>query len=261
MRAMMYDGDELYYLTAPDKKFTVEAHHYEKNAASDMSRLLSGFNHTDPVSFYGKLDLRRQFKTFSDPRFASHEAKAKPVENTTLDGKPVFKLVVTARNGQVLIAYYDPENSGALLRYEASTVYDVEAKQHLPIRHIGTITYGPSSLGYPVPKEHRSWYLKPDGTTVPDFETEYLEYSNYTPTADDFDLEKQYGITPLPRPDSAGPAPEGKPGFGNPSRGIGRWLWAFVAVLAAVTLGLAVFTWRRRRRATGVSGGQRVANR
>lgn len=255
---MIYDGDELYYLSAPDKKLAIESHYYENNAALDLSRLLSGFNHTDTMSFNGKLDVRRQFKTFSDPRFASHQAKAKPVENTTLDGKPAFKLVVTSSNGQVMVAYYDPENSGALLRYEASSVYDVEAKKYLPIRHIGTMTYAPSPLGYPVPKEHRSWFQQPDGTIVPDFETEYLEYSDYTPTADDFDLEKQYGIKPLPRSDSAGPPPEGKLGFGNPNRGIGRWLWAVVAVLVAVTLGLAALNWRKRRRTAGENSGPRL---
>lgn len=37
VRAMIYDGDELYYLTAPEKRFAIEAHHYETGAANNVA--------------------------------------------------------------------------------------------------------------------------------------------------------------------------------------------------------------------------------
>jgi len=68
---------------------------------------------------------------------------------------------------------------------------------------------------------------------VPHSFSEVTEYVKYTPTADDFDLEKQFGVKPLP--------------YGGAAAGRSKsWLYAVAGVLAAVTVGLVAAARRRR---------------
>ena len=251
VRGMMFDQDELYYLQKADDKYTVKGHNYNTENQMELYRILSGYSYAAPLSFNGKLDLRREFQSYSDPRFANLRPAPKSMENSTLDGKPVHKLTVLSHGDRSTIAFYDPANSGALLRYESSHSYDFDTLKVVPIRTIGTISYVDSPLGYPVPKEHKCWYQKPDGTIIRQFEIEYLEYENYTPKSDDFDLEKHYGIKALPRPEAAGPAPEGKSTFASTGSRWGRYLWYIAGALAVTTVGLFVFVWRKRRKNSG----------
>ena len=244
VRGMMFDQDELYYLEQVDGTYTVKAHHYNTESRFELLRILSGYTYAAPLSFVGSLDLRRQFQLYDDPRIAGLRPSPKPITKATLDGKSVLKLTVMSQGDHENVAYYDPENSGALLRYESSHTFDIEALKSVAIRHIGSITYADSPLGYPVPKSHKCWYQKADGTIIRDFEVEYLEYENYTPKADDFDLETHYGLKPLPRPVKAPPSPI-DPVSEIPERNSG--LWIAVGILAISTAVLIVLIRRKYR--------------
>lgn len=59
----------------------------------------------------------RQFQQYDDPRFAGLNPTPKPIQTTILDGKSVLKLVVASKGNHEDLAYFDPKNSGALIRY------------------------------------------------------------------------------------------------------------------------------------------------
>jgi hypothetical protein len=106
------------------------------------------------------------------------------------------------------------------------------------------VEYGPSADGFPVPKRSRGYAKYKDGTIQKAHDVEFLSYERYVPSADDFKLEKEYGlVTPafVPTATSIGLAPASR-----------RW-WPWVvlavgAVLAVVTVAVAR---RSRRRVAG----------
>ena len=115
---------------------------------------------------------------------------------------------------------------------------------------MGEITYVPSDFGYPVPKKYVSNFVEPNGKVTPMLEIDFLKWERYTPTADDFDLEKQFGVKPLPKPVEATPSPiDTVPE--TPERNWGLWIAS--AALVVVTVVLFVFVWRRRRMDRGAS--------
>ncbi len=110
------------------------------------------------------------------------------------------------------------------------------------------VEYGPSPDGFPVPKRSRGYAKFKDGTVQKAHDVEFLSYERYVPTADDFKLEKEYGlVTPafVPTATSIGLAPASR-----------RW-WPWVvlavgAVLAVVAVGVAR---RSRRKVAGPVAG------
>ena len=135
--------------------------------------------------------------------------------------------------------YLDAGNHMAFREYEADGVFDIPTRTKLPIKQAGELTYAPGPDGYPVPKEYKQWYVYPDGRQVPRLEVTWLEFSPYTPTADDFDLEKQFGVTPPVEPPPAEPP--------VPEELSWRGLYAVAAVVARLA-GWGVAVVRRRRR-------------
>ncbi|MEO2091072.1 MAG: hypothetical protein ABGY75_16510, partial [Gemmataceae bacterium] len=166
----------------------------------------------------------------------------------TYDGRPAAVLTSQIPLGPVTKSYFDPSNNYALLGFETDKTIDLKSKKFVSIKLVGRVTYEPSDLGYPVPKRFVTSFVTPDGKETPRVEIIYSDWKRYTPSDDDFDLEKQFGVKPLPRPAEAGPSPLGAGGSGG--RGIGLWLWITAGVLAVVTAGLAVVIWRKRRGAT-----------
>ena len=74
---------------------------------------------------------------------------------------------------------------------------------------------------------------------------EYLEFSRYTPTADDFDLEKQFGVKPLPPPGTTAAN-----AAGTAASRLWRWLYIAAGVLGVIALALIAYRWRRWDTAT-----------
>ena len=163
---------------------------------------------------------------------------------STWQGQPAIAIKVRSTFGDIVsTTYVDPANDYAALGYESDSSLDATGKKG-PVRRMGVLTYAPSAEGVPLPTKYEMWYILPDGRKVPNGLDEFLEYSRYTPTADDFDLEKQFGVKPLPPPGT---------GIGsNPatSRRLGWWLYGGAALFALVTAGLMVIVRRRRRAAS-----------
>ena len=80
---------------------------------------------------------------------------------------------------------------------------------------------------------------------MPQYEIDFHEYVPYTPTADELDLEKQFGIKPIPHP----PRPESAIVKPQRASGSATWLYAAGAAVLLVALGLGLYLYRRSRRA------------
>ncbi len=161
-------------------------------------------------------------------------------EDTKLAGKPTVKLTIKETLGTTARLYLDRANDLAFLRYEADGWIDPKTKKRTSYMVVGELTYTATAAG-PMPSRFESYLLKPDGTRVPQEEYTFTTYESYTPQRSDFDLEKQFGLKPLPPPMASGS-----------SRTAGRswwWLYAIAAALALVTAGLVVAARRRRVRA------------
>jgi hypothetical protein len=157
---------------------------------------------------------------------------------TTWQGKPAIAVRVRSTLGDIVsTTYVDPANDYATLGFECETFDPMTRKKGI-VRRMGVLTYAPSTEGIPLPGKYELWFVLPDGRKVQQGLEEFQEYSRYTPTADDFDLEKQFGVKPLPPPGTGGAAAAaGRRGW---------WLYAAAGVLGVITLGLVAYRWRRR---------------
>ena len=159
------------------------------------------------------------------------------VRSTDWHDKPVYEVkFASGRFGVIDLLYLDPANDLAFLGSESDGTYDFKTMTIGPIKFASRLTYRPSDEGYPLPWKFETWHILPDGRRVPQSSAVVTEYAKYTPTADDFDLEKQFGVTPELPPEP--PVPEAL------SR---RGLYA-VAAVATLLAGWGVAVVRRRRR-------------
>ena len=99
--------------------------------------------------------------------------------------------------------------------------------------------------GLPFPKSIKSWIVEAGGKRIPQTDVEYTEYKRYTPTPDEVDMEKQFGISPLPLP----PRPElpATARGATPGTKIARWLYGSAALFAILTATIVVRARRRAR--------------
>ena len=229
------------YVLGPGKSatgFGIRSHRavYNPNAAHP------GFGSTSPAGYaLGYLDatcvntmgdvLRRQAR----PEDAGKIPHLESVQSTQLDGKTVLAAKFKSLLDINSTIYLDPTNDYAYLGFDSDGSYDPVTREKGAVKMMGRLTYRPSAEGFPLPVKLEIWYILPSGKQLLQSATEISLYVKYTPTADDFDLEKQFGVKPLPLPGNAAAA--------------GRswwWLYAVAGVLAAVTVGLVVVARRRR---------------
>ena len=107
------------------------------------------------------------------------------------------------------------------------------------------ITYKQDKEKIPFPQSVKGWYIEPSGKKIPWIDVEYTEYKRYTPTPDEVDMEKQFGISPLPLP----PRPElpAAARGATPGTKIARWLYGSAALFAILTATIVVRARRRAR--------------
>ncbi len=163
------------------------------------------------------------------------------VQDSTWQGQPAKAVRIKGQFDLHCTTYLDPSNDLAILGFETDGNYDAATRKKGPVRLLGTVTYASSAEGILLPTKSEAWFIMPDGRKLPSTVVEITEYSKYTPTADDFDLEKQFGVKPLP------PLGTGTGANLTASRRLGWWLYGGAALFALLTAGLIIM--RRRRRA------------
>ena len=135
---------------------------------------------------------------------------------------------------------------GMVLAMRQKGMYSVPkgstAARLLDVDQVTEVSYGPATdNGLPFPTAVKGWYVWPTGRREPMTDVEFTEFRRYTPTADELDFEKQFGI-PLP---ALPPRPAG-----SASAAGGRTKWWLLGGLVAVGLIAAVVVVRHRRAAT-----------
>lgn len=94
----------------------------------------------------------------------------------------------------------------------------------------------------PLPNLFTRSIQKRGGSPVLLYELDYHSYEDYAPTADDFRLEKRYGLT----------TPEGPQDKPRPGGAAGRsnvWLWAVLTIVVSGAIGFVILHWRKAKRA------------
>jgi hypothetical protein len=171
---------------------------------------------------------------------------------TIWQGKPAIAVKVRCSSlDLVSTTYVDPANDYAALGFETETAIDdrvgVKPTTKPPIRREGVLTYTPSAEGVPLPTKYEFWFVLPDGRKQPQGVVEFLEYTRYTPTADDFDLEKQFGVKPPPEPSPTTETP-GVPVSEPSHAGVAGWRswWPTAVASVVVVLIMLLLAFRRR---------------
>lgn len=152
------------------------------------------------------------------------------------DGRPGVKVTYDAANGVIGGCLLDPANHLAFVRSERIG------------NEVTAADYGPGPEGFPVPVAFRRWAVLPDGREVPRREVRFAVYERYTPTDDDFDLEKQFGIDPNRVKWDESPSPGAVPEKRQPPLLRRPWVWYSAGAVVAVVAALLVVRWRHRAR-------------
>jgi hypothetical protein len=240
----MFYGDEVYDLLRAGERYTVRGHWPAATHGNKVEEVVKGCYLFLPLSFAGQGRLVKHFETWDRQRERGHPYQVRSTGPTTRGGRPVVG--ITGRNefGITTTSYHDPANHYAFVAFDTDGSLDIKTRQKRNVRTAGELTYMDGPEGFPIPSEYRQWWVLPDGRRVPIEETRFTEYERYTPTDDDFDLEKQFGVKPLPKGqkfDASYPV-GGRRGW---------WLWALAGGLAVVTAGLVWYARRRRAATTG----------
>ena len=168
------------------------------------------------------------------------------VKRSTWKGRPCLEVRSRWDNnhGTVEVAgtYLDLDHDSITVATETDSKTAPDGKK--PYQRVEEIEYQPSAEGFPLPKSSRRYLRFDDGTTRTVWEVEYLSYERYTPAAEEFQLEKAYGLT----------TPAGVPAESNPAlvRPPERRWWPWAAVAAGVVLVVVAVFFFRRGRSRGV---------
>jgi hypothetical protein len=163
-----------------------------------------------------------------------------------LDGKKVYRITqeMESQDGITPIISYVDATNFLMLREVTKRTLDYKLRKMVDVEQVTDYTYTPNPGGIPFPKSVKGWYVEANGKKLPMTDVEYTEYKRYTPNADEVDMEKQFGISPLPLP----PRPElpAAARGATPGTKISRWLYVSAALFAILS---AVIVIRARRRA------------
>jgi hypothetical protein len=144
---------------------------------------------------------------------------------------------------KVTTDHYVSKEHGLVVAKRQKKMYSIPKGKTRPVRidvdQLTEISYGPpTSNGLPFPKSVKGWYVWPDGKRQPMTDIVFTEFKRYTPTADELDFEKNFGLK-LPE------LPPKPFEMNNRPSGYGRWLWSAFIVAAFATV---VTVYLRRRK-------------
>jgi hypothetical protein len=227
----------------PDSQHTLVNHKSSAKASPQVDGMLHSSFIFAPLSYKGDLPFLNLIDVMTEQNDTrGYHFAVESVTRVRRKGYDAVQVITSSGSPPTrTTAYLDAGNHMAFREYESDGVFDIPTRSKLPIKQAGELTYTPGPEGYPIPKEYKEWFVHPDGRKVPKVTVTWEEFARYTPAADDFDLEKQFGIKRLPPP--AGLSDAMLTGRAGRSW---RWLYAVAAVLALVTGGLVVIARRRR---------------
>ena len=122
------------------------------------------------------------------------------------EGRPSKRVTLRTREGARWIAHLD-RTTYQHLYGESDQVVDLKRRTQVPGKSVSKTEYRAEG-GRLWPTRHESYQVPSGGKKQPLTETTFVEYVPYTPTADELDMEKQFGVKPIPhepRPGSAQP--------------------------------------------------------
>jgi hypothetical protein len=261
--ALWVNEDQLVFTKPGDKGGTVIRRHLVPWVRdSDAADFAAFYNYMGLSHFFFPLSARKVGKARNPagvPFRENIDLPATTITDETHRGRACFKVTVKLdRRGQLAdpleTAYYvDKEHGMVLTRHQKKMFHILKGATRsvvLDVDQVTEVTYGPpTENGLPFPTAVKGWYVWPTGRREPMTDIVFTEFRRYTPTADELDFQKQFGI--------ALPALPPKPGLlesilGGGSGGgrVTRWLVGGVAVTLAVA---AVVYLRRRRAAAGAA--------
>jgi hypothetical protein len=259
VREVVTDGRQLKLVileTRPEQPEKV-ARFWRPDTQFDVSKKGDGFEiteqHPASANHYGHEGQRYNFFSLEPLHVAGNAAgmplmfdpsvqsrvllTAEEVKPSTWKGRPCIevRLLWDNRHGMTerASAYLDPDRDYAIIASEAK-----RAGNGQPHWLVQEVEYQPSAEGIPLPKSSRRYCRFDDGTTCKVWDVEYLSYDRYVPAAEDFHLEKPYGLTTPAVPSEAYPASE------PASQERRVWPWAAGATGAVLAI-LGVFLIRR----------------
>lgn len=138
-------------------------------------------------------------------------------------------------------SYFDPDNSFVYLGSESS----IPPTQQYPWPHRISCTldyYQPVKGRLPIPKRYTRCILPDNGDRLLEVEIDYIRFEDYVPDAEDFRLEKRYGLTT-----PVGPDDRKLIGVRSSSRSSRVGFWVSVLVGTVVIGLLAIWLYRLRK--------------
>ena len=239
-------ADELYSIGATAKdKYQINWHSFawKENSSNRTMRYPYHLINMTSVSNPGSTHAGTANDYYPDKE---HHYPIREIVFDELDGKKVYRITQEWKNQDgitPIISYVDATNF-LVLREVTKRTLDYKLRKMVDVEQVTDYTYTPNPGGIPFPKSVKGWYVEANGKKLPMTDIEYTEYKRYTPTPDEVDMEKQFGISPLPLP----PRPELPAARGaTPGTKIARWLYGFAALFAIITAAIVVRSRRRAR--------------
>jgi hypothetical protein len=155
------------------------------------------------------------------------------------EGRPSKRITLRTSYGATLTAHVDRATYQHLYS-EVDRIVDVKARGYGAGTRVRKTEYR-SEGGRLWPTRQEEYQVTPDGKRQPWSETTFLEYAPHTPSADELDLEKQFGVKPIPhepRPESARPGP--------PPPVAGGRAWQYAAAGLATAAAVLIMVLLRR---------------
>ena len=240
-------ADELYSIGATAKdKYQINWHSFawKENSSNRTMRYPYHLINMTSVSNPGSTHAGTANDYYPDKE---HHYPIREIVFDELDGKKVYRITQEWKNQDgitPIISYVDATNF-LVLREVTKRTLDYKLRKMVDVEQVTDYTYTPNPGGIPFPKSVKGWYVEANGKKLPMTDIEYTEYKRYTPTPDEVDMEKQFGISPLPLP----PRPElpAAARGATPGTKIARWLYGSAALFAILTATIVVRARRRAR--------------
>lgn len=236
------NGDQLIFTKKGDQGGTViHRHHVPWATSSDAGHFAAFYNAMGLGHFVLYASAEKYARSLNPHSLPSGVRYALAVTEVTHRGRPCLKVVPTRESSSgpstITSEYYlDKEHGMVLTKLQKGMLHIPKGSKSpspLKVDQLTEITYGPpTENGLPFPTAVKGWFVWPTGRREPMTDIEFTEYRRYTPTADELDFEKQFGL-PLP-------ALPPKPGMLTSAGGsrISRWLIGGLALTTVAAAGV-----------------------